>query len=74
MGTDLAVVGYGDDSAVSGLGQELSSVAFDPAELGRKAVRTILDLRAGRAKPGGLVLVPTELVIRESSRNVRRPA
>ncbi|HOX06904.1 MAG TPA: GntR family transcriptional regulator [Planctomycetota bacterium] len=74
VGADLALVGYGDDSAVSGLGQELSSVAFDPAELGRRAVRTILDLRAGRAKPGGLVLVPTELVIRESSRNVRRPA
>jgi DNA-binding LacI/PurR family transcriptional regulator len=72
VGRDLALVGYGDDSAVSGLGQELSSVSFDPAELGRTAMRTILDLRAGRTKPGEVRLVPTKLVVRESSKNARR--
>ena len=71
VGRDLALVGYGDDAAVSGLGQELSSVSFDQVELGRTAMRKVVELRAGRASPGELVLVPTELVVRYSSKHVR---
>jgi len=71
VGRDLALVGYGDDAGVSGLGEELSSVAYDAAEIGRRALGRLIEERAGRARPGEVVLVPTELVVRQSSCDAR---
>ena len=46
-------------------------MAFDPVELGRQAMINIQALRSGDARPGELVLVPTSLAVRESSKNAR---
>ncbi len=71
VGKDFALVGYGDTSAAAGLGHELSSVAFDQVELGRRAMLGLHALRTNAARPGELLLVPTSLVVRESSKNAR---
>ncbi|MHC4916030.1 MAG: substrate-binding domain-containing protein [Planctomycetota bacterium] len=74
VGRDIALVGYGDTSAVAGMGHELSSVAFDPVEMGREAMRRVARLARGEERPGQLVLIPTELRVRESSKDARPPA
>jgi LacI family transcriptional regulator len=74
VGSDFALVGYGDTSVVAGMGHELSSVSFDPVELGREAMRRIARLARGDEKPGELALISVELRVRESSKDARPPA
>jgi LacI family transcriptional regulator len=73
VGRHLALVGFGDNAAKAGLPEELTSVRFDSRLIGRRAVERLQELIAGEGKPGELEVVPTELVIRGSSRNARRP-
>ncbi|HOX06369.1 MAG TPA: GntR family transcriptional regulator [Planctomycetota bacterium] len=74
VGRNFALVGFGDTAAQVGFPEELSSVRFDGRELGRLAVARLADLMAGNGQPGELVKVPTELVVRRSSRDARGPA
>jgi LacI family transcriptional regulator len=67
VGRDLALVGFGDGAAKVGLPEELSSVRFNSRLIGRTAVEKLEEIMTGEGKPGGVVTVPTELVIRESS-------
>jgi DNA-binding LacI/PurR family transcriptional regulator len=69
VGGDFALTGYGDTSEVASFGQGLTTVSFDPVELGRVAMNKTVELSSGVARPGELVLVPTRLVIRDSSKN-----
>jgi LacI family transcriptional regulator len=67
VGKDLALVGFGDMAPRAGFSEELTSVRFDPRELGRIAVEKIMDLVFGRSRRGELVKVPTQLMVRKSS-------
>jgi DNA-binding LacI/PurR family transcriptional regulator len=72
VGSDLALVGFGDSAAKVGFAEDmLSSVRFDSRALGRVAVDKMEELMSGKGSPGELIRIPTELVIRNSSRRVR---
>jgi DNA-binding LacI/PurR family transcriptional regulator len=74
VGRNFALVGFGDTAAQAGFPEELSSVRFDSRALGRLAVEKLAGLMAGKGTPGELCTVPTELVVRKSSRDARGPA
>ncbi len=71
VGRDFALVGFGDAAAQSGFPEELTSIRFDSTRIGRLAVEKLGELMSGKARPGELVLAPTELVVRKSSREAR---
>jgi len=72
VGRDLALAGYGDYSGRAGFAEDLlTSVRFDIRQLGRAAVEKLDAQIAGRAPRGELVRVPTELIVRQSSRDAR---
>ena len=73
VGRYFALVGFGDTAAQAGFPEELSSVRFSARDLGQLAVKKLAELMAGRGRPGELVKVPAELVVRKSSQNARRP-
>ncbi len=73
VGKDLALAGFGDQAAKAGFAEDLlTSVRFDARHLGRAAVNKLDQQIAGDSPRGELVKVPTELLIRQSSRNARR--
>jgi LacI family transcriptional regulator len=74
VGRDFALVGFGDTAAQAGFPEELSSVRFSARDLGQLAVHKLAELMAGRGRPGELVKVPAELVVRKSSQNARQAA
>ncbi len=74
VGRNFALVGFGDTAAQAGFPEELSSVRFDGRELGRLAIDKLGELMAGKGRPGELVKVPTELMVRRSSQNARSGA
>lgn len=63
---DIAVVGYDDIEAASFVRPFLSTVRQDGAEMGRRAVRELLGLLTEPDAVPEKVLLPVELVIRES--------
>ncbi len=63
---DIAVVGYDDIEAASFVRPFLSTVRQDGAEMGRRAVRELLGLLTESTVSPLKVLLPVELVIRES--------
>lgn len=71
VGKDLALVGFGDSAARAGFPEELSSVGFDSRVIGRVAVEKLEEQINGKGRPGELVKIPTELVIRKSSKEAR---
>jgi LacI family transcriptional regulator len=65
---DLSVVGF-DNVPESALGDPpLTTVEQPIQEMGREAVRLLLELIEDPAKPAGHVILPTRLVVRRSSR------
>jgi len=74
VGRDLALAGFGDTAAAAGFPERLTSVRVDMGAVGRTAARELGKLMVGRSKPGRLVLVPTELVVRQSSKGARPAA
>ena len=74
VGRDVAIVGYGDTAIQNGMAQDLSSVHFDPVEMGRTAMRQAMAAVAAGTRAESLVLAPVELVIRASSRDVHPAA
>ncbi len=69
IGKDFALAGFGDSASAAGFPEKLTSVRVDLQAVGRTAANELGNLMAGRAQPGRLLLVPTELVIRHSSEN-----
>ncbi len=74
VGRDLALVGFGDTAARAGLPEELSSVRFDSGAIGRLAVEQLEEQINGKGRPREVVTIPTELVIRKSSKDARPAA
>ena len=64
---DVAIVGVGDSYMGRLANPPLTSVRLDGVELGRRAMRMMLDLVAGRPAPREAVFVPAPLVVRRSS-------
>ena len=71
VGRDFAIVGYGDTAARVGFPEELSSVRVDLQQVGRLAAEKLEALIEGRDRPGELVTLPTELIVRASSKDAR---
>ena len=63
---DISVIGYGDTEV--GEYCDLSTVAQDPEELGRTAVRLIFERVADPRREPQLVMMPTRLIARGSTR------
>jgi LacI family transcriptional regulator, galactose operon repressor len=74
VGQDIALTGYGDSSRNNGFDPGLTSVAYDLVEIGRKSMELLVQLAEGHCSGHELKLVPTQLIIRDSSKNVRGPA
>jgi LacI family transcriptional regulator len=63
IGKDLSLVAF-DRGDVP---PELTAVRADGARLGQAAVERLTGIADGKAEPGGLVTIPTELVVGQSS-------
>jgi len=74
VGKDFALAGFGETTAATGFPDELSSVRVDMRAVGQAAAKELGESLIGRSPRGRLVLVPTELVIRKSSKDARRKA
>lgn len=70
IGEDLAVVGYSNDCLLA-RALHLTSVDQSLGDLGRRAVESLLARMADRSAKPHAVVVPTTLVVRESSGPVR---
>ncbi len=64
---DMSVVGFDDLEIVSHIDPPLTTVAQDPFQIGREAARVLLDCIAGRLPADPTILLPTHLVVREST-------
>ena len=65
---DVAVVGYNDETFSSYMVPRLTSVRADCSVIGQIAAELMLELLDDEAAPSREVIVPTEIVIRDSSR------
>lgn len=65
---DTAVVGFDDDPIGEAVVPSLTTVRQDPERLGRLAVDLLVDQIEGAREGGGHHVVPTRLVVRESTR------
>jgi len=70
VGRDLSLVAFDRDDVPP----ELTAVRAEGGRLGRVAVERLTEIADGKAEPGGLVTVPTELVVGQSSGAVFPPA
>lgn len=61
---DLSLVGYGNLDVSHGFG--LSSVDQNPLDMGRRAVRCLLERQATKENPRQKIVVPTQLVVRQT--------
>ncbi len=64
---DIAVVGFDDDPASAYQHPPLTTVRADFRATGRAAASMLIDLIEGRGSRGSNVLLPTELIVRQSS-------
>ena len=62
---DLAIVGYGNLDMAPYLG--LSTVCQQPEEIGRAAIQCFVERIQSREAPPRTIVVPTRLLVRESS-------
>ncbi len=65
---DVAVVGFDDISAAAQVTPRLTTVRQPFYEMGRLAAGLLLDVLGGKPLPPTPVLLPTELMVRDSSR------
>jgi LacI family transcriptional regulator len=66
MPRDVAIIGFDDFDLASLLAVPLTAVRQPAAELGRSAARLLLDWIRSGSHSSPRVLLPTELVIRQS--------
>ncbi len=71
---DVAVCGFDDIPEAAYYSPPLTTVRQDFTEVGRRCVDLVLDLIEDRTEPGSSVLVPAELVVRESTVGPRTAA
>jgi len=64
---DLSVIGFDDIPLASYFDPPLTTVRQDTAELGRQAVRLLLDLLESPQLPPHHAVIPTQLVVRKST-------
>jgi DNA-binding LacI/PurR family transcriptional regulator len=64
---DIAVVGFDDIPAAADFNPALTTVRQPGAEMGRVAAQMLLKLIAGEPVPNREVILPAELIIRQSS-------
>jgi LacI family transcriptional regulator len=64
--SDVAIIGFDDLPIASTSRPALSTMRQPIQELGSFAVRTLVDLIAGKITPPYRVILPTELVLRET--------
>jgi DNA-binding LacI/PurR family transcriptional regulator len=67
IGRDLALAAFSDPEPNGADSQGLTCARFDVHEMGVTAARELDELIAARTKPGRLIEVPVELVVRGSS-------
>ena len=70
VGVDISIIGFDDITLARYVKPRLTTVRQDQARLGQVAARLLVDLVEGRGTPESIV-IPTELVIRESVSSVR---
>jgi LacI family transcriptional regulator len=63
-GADVEVVGFDDLELAELLARPLTTVSYDPADLGRKAAGLLVSRLEGDERPPQRVILPTALVIR----------
>ncbi len=71
VASDVAIVGYDDIKSASYVRPALSTIKQDGEEMGRSAVREILRLIGDPARVPTEVILPVELVVRESCGAIR---
>ena len=64
---DIAVVGFDDIPAAADFSPALTTVRQPGAEMGRVATQMLFKLIAGEPVPNREVILPAELIIRQSS-------
>jgi LacI family transcriptional regulator len=64
---DVSVVGMDDVPLAAALRPALTTVRIDTEELGRQGASMLLQIVAGAAPPTSRVLLPTQLIVRESA-------
>ncbi len=70
VGTDFALVGYGDTPPPPGRASDLSTVHIDPQAMGEVAVNELERIISSETLPGKLIELPARLIVRKSSRGV----
>ena len=65
---DLLLAGYVDSAPLATLSTPVTALDLSPAQMGRRAVRLLVELLAGRSSPGTVQRLPTHLVVRASTR------
>jgi DNA-binding LacI/PurR family transcriptional regulator len=68
VGTDFALVGYGDTPPPPGRASELSTVHIEPQAMGEVAVNELERIISGEVSPGKMIELPARLIVRKSSR------
>lgn len=68
---DVAIVGFNNEEVVSTVCPNLSSVDYPGRETGQRAINEILKILDGGKNSGTLTVMPSRLIIRESS--LRKP-
>jgi LacI family transcriptional regulator len=63
-GADLEVVGFDDLELAELLARPLTTVSYDPADLGRTAAGLLVERLEGDGRPAQRVILPTTLVVR----------
>ena len=64
---EVAVVGFDDGPAAIGEQPRLTTVRQPAVELGEAMADMLLDLIAGRTPPARVVLLPTQLIVRDTA-------
>ncbi|MCC7447860.1 MAG: GntR family transcriptional regulator [Anaerolineae bacterium] len=64
---DLSLVGFDDMEIVSHIDPPLTTVAQNPFRVGAEAARVLLDLVGGKRPDQPTILLPTRLIVREST-------
>ena len=64
---DISVVGFDNMEIVSHIEPPLTTIAQNPFDIGTEAARLLVDLIGGRALTSLFTLLPTHLVVREST-------
>jgi LacI family transcriptional regulator len=69
---DMAIVGFNDDIICQIATPQLTTIRYPGMEIGETAARQLIDLLADNAplRPGKTIIIPSELIIRNSSKRI----